>query len=185
MSPNEIVVKLNQFIASHTPVSEECHVVYLLVEIRKLLDHIQDHPTQGAFTLLRFYCDWMVHTKKDRITPSMRAVLGTVYKEIKAQIAEPKFAGLAVVQFANMEGLRIELEQLFRNVGIVPDLVTTGWTDFVQLLVKVLDHQPINKPIAEITSFSFVPVADGKGSGLVEFSAPLGGYHDYTFLIVY
>lgn len=51
MSQPEINHKLMKFLADHVPPSEECHIVYLLVEIRKILDH---EESAGTFPLLKF-----------------------------------------------------------------------------------------------------------------------------------
>ena len=64
MAREEIIEKLDEFLSSHSPLMEECHIVYLMVEIRKILDHERDHRKNGEFSLLRFYCDWTVHTEK-------------------------------------------------------------------------------------------------------------------------
>jgi len=83
MAREEIIEKLSRFITEHNPITEECHVICIMVQIRKLLDHDQDHWQHGSFTLLRFYCDWTVHTKKDLITDSIKSVLGDVFKDVK------------------------------------------------------------------------------------------------------
>jgi len=59
MSRNQIVEKLGLFLTSG-PIDSEAAAVYLMVELRKILDHAYDKETD--LTLLRFYCDWVVHT---------------------------------------------------------------------------------------------------------------------------
>jgi len=58
MAQESIIEKLNVFVQGHDSLIEECQVVYLMVEIRKILDHDRGAGTV-AFPLLRFYCDWM------------------------------------------------------------------------------------------------------------------------------
>ena len=45
------------------PIEAECQVVYILVEVRKLLEHEGTKNTLNALTLC---CDWSIHTKLDR-----------------------------------------------------------------------------------------------------------------------
>ena len=73
----EIVDKLNLFLDKHSPFTEECHVLYTLVEIRKVLDRENNHK----YPILRFYCNWSVHTDKDS-TKEMEAVMKDIYQDI-------------------------------------------------------------------------------------------------------
>jgi len=188
MGQPEIVDKLNQFFDQHIPLDEECHVVYVMVELRKLIDRLGDDKKHGSFTLIRFYSDWMVHTEKDRITESMRVVMQAVYAAIQTQLASPYPAiesSKAVVGFAYMENLQGEMRQLFGQTGLKTTMLDSGWTDFVALLVKVLENQPVHKPIPEIEWFCFLPSAAGCVAGEIAFTAPVSGYPSYTFKNAY
>jgi hypothetical protein len=56
---DEIIRKLRPILLK--PIASEAKVAYLLVEVRKLMEH-NLHLKQQCDTLL-FYCDWTVHTK--------------------------------------------------------------------------------------------------------------------------
>lgn len=56
-----IIRKLESYLAIAP--SSEADVVYVLVEIRKILEHDEQ---AGIFSTLSFYCDWAVHVKLDR-----------------------------------------------------------------------------------------------------------------------
>lgn len=58
MAREEIVEKLDRFLAKHPFFDEDCHAVYLMVEVRKLLEK----EAHANLLLLKFYCDWTVHT---------------------------------------------------------------------------------------------------------------------------
>ena len=58
---NEIVQKLRTELIK--PVDGEPQVVYVLVEIRKLIDH---SPHKNQYRALKFYCDWALHIKLDQ-----------------------------------------------------------------------------------------------------------------------
>jgi hypothetical protein len=57
-----IIEKLSRIIFQ--PAETEERVVYLLVEIRKLIEHADLNEDQ--FVTLRFFCNWAVHTKLTR-----------------------------------------------------------------------------------------------------------------------
>ncbi len=42
MAREEVIDKLNDFLVQHSPLTEECHVVYLMVAVRKILEHEKD-----------------------------------------------------------------------------------------------------------------------------------------------
>jgi hypothetical protein len=88
MSRPEIVDKLNSFLSTHHTFTEEAQVVYLLIEIRKILDR----DSNMKYPLLRFYCDWCVHTRKDKITPQIKLIMEQLYTNIKDQIQHPAVA---------------------------------------------------------------------------------------------
>jgi len=56
MSKNDIVEKLTESLKS--PIDSECRVVYVLVEVRKLLERDR---VSGDFMSLKFCCDWAAH----------------------------------------------------------------------------------------------------------------------------
>lgn len=188
MAKEEIVEKLNRFIANHNPISEECHAVYLMVQIRKLLDHDQDHWQRGSFTLLRFYCDWTVHTEKTRITESMKSIMDEVFKDVKGQIESSAMmrAMSPVMRFAYMENLRDEMRKCLEERD-VNTFITEGdaWISFVGFLVKVLENQPIHNPNDDILLFTFLPAADRCVRGVIQFVNPINGYGHYNFANAY
>ena len=190
MAREEIVEKLNEFVTDHDPVTEECHVVYFMVQARKILEHEQDHRNTGNFTYLRFFCDWIAHTKKDAITDSMKKVMETIFIDVKAQI-ENKVSvkgqndGQEVVRFVYMEKLHDEMEHFLKDHGINLKIVEGDWLAFVRNLVKVLENQPIIKPTDDITSFIFLPAAEGCVRVRVSFKDKVDGYDYLDFSNAY
>jgi len=73
--------KLNDAIgACKTSISEE-RVLYIMVGIRKLLE---DEHLCRKYRVLKFYCDWVAHTKLDRVGA------GNFLKQIDDIIGEMK-----------------------------------------------------------------------------------------------
>ena len=84
MSAPEITDKLNAFLTRHKPLSEEYHVVYLMVEVRKLMDHFDFNAP-----LIRYYADWTVHTEKEFGAAHIVAVSTPVYDAVVDVIQNP------------------------------------------------------------------------------------------------
>jgi hypothetical protein len=183
MAREEVIDKLNDFLARHSPLTEECHVVYLMVAVRKILEHEKDKES----LLLRFYCDWIVHTEKDRITDDIREMMVAIYKTVKSEIERPYSvqAMSPVMQFAYMDKLKDEMGKFLADRGIDKALIDSGWLEFVKILVKVLENQPINKPTTDIKLFSFTPAADQCVKGIIIFEQPINGYDHYNFANAY
>jgi hypothetical protein len=172
MSSNEISDKLRVFVDRHRPLTEECHAVYLMVELRKVIDQ-----QQLRLPLLKFYADWTVHSSKDRITAEVRQISENLYSVATVRIGAPSapVAGSAspFEAFENMDGLRSEMGYILAHLGIDPAVLQPDqyWQHFVSLLTEVLANQPIIKPSTNVARIYFEPA---KGGCVVEFKHPIG-----------
>src|SRR6266850_512335 len=115
MSQPEITDKLNGHLATHDPMTEECHAVYLMVEVRKFLDRLGERE----FGLIRFYCNWTLHTAKYRDRKNMAPIMRRIYEDIWLELkGGPKTEGRTpIVGFLGMEDLRRNLAQFFGTYG--------------------------------------------------------------------
>jgi len=177
----EIVDKLDIFLEKHKPFTEECHVLYSLVEIRKVLDR----ENNRKYPILRFYCNWSVHTDKDS-TREMEAIMKDIYQDIEKQIANPALVGMSgktkVIGFMYMEDLQSEMTKFLQEYQLPTPLTEKhNWLEFVKLFVKILSDQPINTPCAEIKQFAFLPAANGCVRGKIDFTQNIGQYSYYQF----
>jgi len=188
MAREEIIEKLNKFLLKNNPFTEECQVVYLMVEIRKILDQRRDGDQQNTFPLIRFYCDWVVHTEKTKITNEMRVIMDEIFRDAKSQIENPAMTRVMppVIQFAYMKDLHKEIEQFLRESNVNIALADKdSWLQCVQLLVKVLENQPIKNPTDDVISFSFASTAKNCVRGIIMFSKPINGCDFFQFANVY
>lgn len=186
MSASEIINKLRDFLQARPLLTEECQIVYLMVEIRKVLDH---EKSGSKYPLLKFYSDWTVHTEKDRISPEIKQMMEVMYKTAEADIANPALrkAGSPIMQFAYMEGLGQEMKSFLENHGVDSSLAQNEmrWIEFIKLLVKILENQPIINPSPSIESFFFEPANEGCVIGILRFRQPIGKYNFYRFMNAY
>lgn len=140
-----------------------------LVEIRKLLD--QEEGSQGErYRLLRFYCDWAVHTSKDYITPEIKEVMEKVDKSIVYR--EGRFEYDPPIFFIYKEDLKKEMKDFLKKFKLPNKiLIDDNWFGFVHLLNNVLIDQPINRPTKNIESFTFKPITTKEGAAwVIKFS---------------
>jgi hypothetical protein len=114
---------------------QECHVVYLMVEIRKLLEYNQKF---SDFSTLALYCDWCVHVKLDR--KSAKNKLAEIEKyfgdnnEIKNDIYPT---------FLEFSELKDELSLFFKRNDLKSVNFFDNWNKFKKNLVNILANCPL------------------------------------------
>lgn len=186
MAQGEIIEKLRRFFINNYLMVEECQVVYLMVEIRKIVDYEKSNKT---YPLLKFYSDWTVHTEKDHITPEIKQMMEVMYKTAESEIKNPSLrkAGSPIMQFAYMESLGQEMKRFLESHGINSSLATKEdkWLEFIKLMVKVLENQPIIAPTASVVFFVFEPANAGCVIGKLRFKEAIGKHYFYRFMNVY
>lgn len=182
MSRYEIVDKLNIFLSTGLPDTEP-NAVYLLVQLRKVLDHAYSNPK--SYSLLRFYCDWIVHTEKNRNLTHIAPLVQQIYDDVKVQIEKGPLAATrhpGIVQFIYMEELRNEMEGLFKKENLPLDLFQKApWVAFIATVVQVLTNQPILNPIPEVPRLVLTPANPGCICGIMEFAQPITSYDGKTY----
>ncbi len=139
---------------------EDYEVVYLMVEIRKILDQVR--PFQpGYYPLINFYADWIVHIQKDRITKEIKEYMIKINKMIPVK---PFIEGLAEYDqdFLEFDELRTEMNGLLMEMSAPTFLCEQfHWANFTAALAFALIDQPISKPIPTIDEFVFKPAPIG------------------------
>ncbi len=155
---DSLINKLKKFLSDHDPVTEECHVVYLLVEIRKLMDRIE--CKEDKYKILRFYCNWALHTKKSRQLDVISSVVTGIEESIFGGHASPdgQFwpSGNSHVQFIYKKELQQNMTKFFSKYSLPTDIFTTDkWKRFISLLIQVLIDQPIELNGKKIKSLCF------------------------------
>jgi len=122
MGHSQIVEKLATFLSTES-ISDETRIIYLLVELRKVLDHAYNKKTD--YLLLRFYCDWVVHTEKTQHVDHIASVVQKVYDGVKDQIEKSPYplSGRApIAKFIYMDELKSQMESLFKKENLPSNL---------------------------------------------------------------
>jgi len=161
----EIIDKLYSFFNHHSPISEECEAVYLMVELRKLLDREKEDGSGDLFPLIRFYADWTVHTRKDRNTRHIHEIMARVDDNLNPF---PKNGDLS---FLSMPHLKGEMLELFNKYGF-PNAIfePNNWLNFATILSQVLADQPIINPTEHMSAFNYANIGNAGIMATIDFN---------------
>src|SRR3989344_1360772 len=88
-----------------------------MVELRKLLDREIELNGSEDFSLVRFHADWVVHTKKDRITTAMKEIMTKIDNSIDVY---PKDGN---IDFLLLPEFRDELDKILDKYNLPNDFV--------------------------------------------------------------
>ena len=146
MARSEIAEKVQNLLTA-TEQWDEVTVVYFLVQVRKLLDYARtDSGSTNSFRILHFYCDWIVHIRKDAIGSEMIEVLKKVEESICDSIGNPSHGSGKAINFAYFESLKPELLNLLAKESINTASLeqNKNWVSLLASLVKVLENQPLH-----------------------------------------
>lgn len=163
MSTDNIKTKLKKHLLAHTPPEEECHVLYLMAEIRKWLDQ---NP-RVKYPALRLYCNWCVHTAHEHSNSFLTKTAKTVLSDIQyCKINSIAIKSAALEEFFSMQELRNTLKEFLTNI-FLPAAITDAknWPHFQQLLVGIVSEQPIIDPCKGILGFYY----NEDGTRVVEY----------------
>jgi len=160
MGQIDIFEKLGNFLRKHSNFKEECEIVYLLVELRKILDHNKNEFKSTNYPLVRFHADWIVHTRKDYITPSIKDIMKKVDNSI---IIFPKDGN---IDFLMLPEFKKELKEILETYNLPNGFCQNDadWMNFMLLLTQVIADQPLINPTENIAEFRYV---DMKGKGIM------------------
>ena len=136
---------------------KEYHVVYIMVQLRKLLDQIRKTDAQNKYALIRFFCDWTVHIKKDIMADGIKLIMERINKSVPKGEPCGRLNFDEHIYFVYMKALNEELLCLFRKEGLPVEFLEdrVNWLLFVRSLVNVLIEQPIYAPVPEMEYFCF------------------------------
>lgn len=163
-----IVEKLDKFLKQETLLKEEYGVVYLMVELRKLLEW---DNLSNEYPLVRFHADWTVHIKKDKITAIMKKIMEKIDNSLSPY---PKDGNM---DFLLMPEFRTELIKLLNKYNLPDSFLKSekGWLDFVMAVIQVLADQPIINPSKNIAEFRYVDVKKEGVMATIDFRGSKAG----------
>ena len=160
----DLIYKLTRLLDK--PIRTECVVVYVMVEIRKLMDRREGERRNGMpkagqrklrpeFPVLTLFCDWAVHINIEwnrEAEPLLREFDGAV-ESVKAGDGIP----IPFLQFLSLSQLRDEFARFLRVNRLPTRLIedADAWDGFLDLYSAVVSDCPITYARAEIP-FKFI-----------------------------
>lgn len=140
---SDIISKLRVHLSN--PVNTECAVVYLLAEIRKLLEKNGPHPELFA---LRMYCHWALHVDLTRWSTT-KALLQSVDSYVRNNVVgfqdDESFAyndeNALFQEFVGLDTFRQELRTFLRACGLPSTLCDDddSWRHFINQYAGVIE----------------------------------------------
>ena len=177
MGALEIQHKLQLFLQNTSSFDSEMQVVYLMAEIRKLMEHTGE-SLQADYKSIKFYCDWTLHTEKTRSFSGLENVFEEIYSDCKnhIELAPQVIQARKLVEFVYFQHLRERMRLFFDEYGFNKRLLDDDdkWDSFIINLLNVLADQPIrNIPSDKITEICVVAVSDRAVRMRVVFKEPI------------
>jgi hypothetical protein len=137
---DDIVEKLHKLLEG--PVASEPEVVYLLCQVRKLLDK---YPVDGAVTSLKFYCHWALHIDlkyANWVLPFLKPLdeyLVSHHYRKHHFTPGPEFEALE--QLLLLQSFRSQLKKTLKGYGLPHTICTNPkrWYSFIQAYANVVN----------------------------------------------
>lgn len=170
MDKNKIIEKLKNFLRTHKIFREEGEVVYLMVEIRKILDIDKSNPCQR----LRFYCNWTLHVNlKNKNTTQFISNMFDQYIDVTKsgkEIAREMISEHP--DFFKLNDLKTELRNFFVNHALPINLINKNkyWFTFIRLLLEVVEKCPVVCIKSSNKIDELILLKDDKGNFCYRFS---------------
>jgi hypothetical protein len=132
----EIVRKIASLL-DRLPLVDEPQVVYLLVEIRKVLE--RDDSLVASMPTLEFYCNWALHTRLDRSVA--RRFLETVNPILTLQGNHNEQQQNAFDHLLTLNALRTEARAFLEANGLSAEIcIDEGhWQSFLLVYSRVVE----------------------------------------------
>jgi hypothetical protein len=167
-------------------ITRECEVVYLLCEIRKILEKTPAHERPFA---LNMYCHWALHVDlsgTDTIMPFLSRVDGFVDGYLAD--SQPLIDSHQMVrEFFFLDTFRDQLREFFVAEGLPTDLTDDGdrWNEFVRNYAGVIEDGSLvcharNHTLRHVKQVTFTKGGDKVGAfGQLPFNMRWGvALHD-------
>jgi hypothetical protein len=121
-------------------IKTECQVVYLLAEIRKLLDREEDKD--GRYHSLRMYCNWALHIELEnkQAQEIVRTIDALYPKIIQENLTKGEKDEIRAV--FTLDRFRGELSQFLRKREL-PDFSDAEWNSFLACFLNVIQDCPL------------------------------------------
>lgn len=144
MVNNKYVSAINRVIVKeHLSMNRE-EVVYLIVQIRKL---IESNNTANSYKTAWFFCNWALHPLKEHGHDDLKELFDKLYLECKNEINGiiDNTKTNNIFSFLEFKLLKNDIVRLFKESCINTNIITDNkiWKSFILNLAYELEGQPI------------------------------------------
>jgi hypothetical protein len=144
MTESAIVGKLKRLAAKG--ITTEADALYLMVEVRKLLEQQQ---AKKQYEYLTFHCDWALHATLEGTTAQKILKLfdaASIHLKTGVEVHDlPGSLRMEIDRISKMRYFEAQLENFLKANGL-PSLETTrsdGWIHFVHLYARIVEDCPL------------------------------------------
>ena len=138
-----IIEKLQSELA--VPIESERQVVYVLVEVRKVIEQTIEARDRNPFPSLDLYCNWAVHSLLNRkAAKELLKKIDSLYSKLfGCGLNEEDHSQLSSI--LNFENFRAELGQFLDEHELPTELSTDRgrWFDFLKWYSRVIEDCPL------------------------------------------
>lgn len=138
---DEILEKIKNIASSSV---EEARIQHLFTLSRKLIERVSDNERK-EYGLLRFYCDWTMHSEIDR-SKEGALILFMVHNTIHSYLKKKDNTGLIndLIAILSLEALRIQLNGLIAKFGGNSEVFSKDkWSEILPALLEIISRIPL------------------------------------------
>jgi hypothetical protein len=137
---NNIIEKIRPYLSR--PLQSECEVVYVMAEIRKVLEQ---HDASGLprLNVLNLFCNWALHTASYKDSTNIKVYFSAY--DLKSDMTPEEFLDSRFFkEIMNLAIMKKELGE-FLNIHRLPDVLLKceQWSNFVDLYTGVVSEVPM------------------------------------------
>jgi len=141
MDKSKNIENLEEFLKNHKTFKEKCEVIYLMVEIRKILEYGGE-----SYKTLRFYCNWVLHKElsQEKTTKLLSDVFEPNVDQKKSGHENARNIKSIGRDFFMLKTFRKELEDFLKDHKLPMDLLNKNWWTFGKLLLEIIKDCPVH-----------------------------------------
>jgi hypothetical protein len=140
---NELISKIQRAIAPSK--LEEAQVAHLLVLARKLIERVPAVQVR-RYPVLKFYCDWSLHSKIDR-SEGGGAILAKLHEIVRTDLDAPGDLRVFVAKLGkalSFDQVRDDLNAIVHQFGGPKEIARTDkWHSMVPIIVEIVSNVPL------------------------------------------
>jgi hypothetical protein len=152
MARNSIIEKLGRELSGEFPIRRESQVVYVMAEIRKVIEHEREYDGH-CYEVLELFCHWVLHIAVDRRTNADRIRLFLRAFDLRDGMEIGDFLKSGFYNnIMQLEAFRGALDQFLVDHGLPADTVHSfrSWSGFVYLYTSVVAEVPLRYSKADL-----------------------------------